>query len=285
MPTPVQLPDISHFLPHLPDRPRALQPAVQLSRSRRGVRLTIGIPTVRRRSATYLFHTLHSFLDRLLPSERDEVLFVVFIGDVNDTHHVAHQVALIRSEFADHLDSGLLEVIVPSADYYPDLDAVPLTLGDPRGRVKWRAKQNLDYAYLMMYCQSRGRFYMQLEDDIVTVPNYYRRLSEFVAEQTDDEWLMVESSMLGFIGKLFRSSDLPLIVNFVVMLHRYKPVDWILEHVFYVMYCHPHKPPRACDEEKSRRIRRLLPPIFQHKGIRSSLEGKVQNWKEMDFTE
>ena len=44
--------------------------------------------------------------------------------------------------------------------------------GDSPERVKWRSKQNLDYAFLMMYAQSRGRFYVQLEDDIVTQPNY-----------------------------------------------------------------------------------------------------------------
>ena len=32
---------------------------------------------------------------------------------------------------------------------------------------RWRTKQNLDYCFLMMYAQSKGIYYVQLEDDII----------------------------------------------------------------------------------------------------------------------
>ena len=44
------------------------------------------------------------------------------------------------------------------------------TLGDSKVRCKWRRKQNLDFSYLMMYAQSRGRYYCQMEDDIIAKP-------------------------------------------------------------------------------------------------------------------
>ncbi len=36
------------------------------------------------------------------------------------------------------------------------------TLGDDIRQVQWRTKQNLDFAYLMMYAQKRGKYYLQL---------------------------------------------------------------------------------------------------------------------------
>ena len=37
-------------------------------------------------------------------------------------------------------------------------------------RSKWRTKQNIDFSYLMMYAQSRGRYYCQMEDDVIAKP-------------------------------------------------------------------------------------------------------------------
>ena len=41
-------------------------------------------------------------------------------------------------------------------------------LGDDMERVTWRSKQSLDFSFLMMYAKSRGTFYVQLEDDVLT---------------------------------------------------------------------------------------------------------------------
>lgn len=31
--------------------------------------------------------------------------------------------------------------------------------------LRWRTKQNLDYCFLMMYCQSKGTYYVQVSSD------------------------------------------------------------------------------------------------------------------------
>jgi alpha-1,3-mannosylglycoprotein beta-1,4-N-acetylglucosaminyltransferase A/B len=74
--------------------------------------------------------------------------------------------------FGKHIERGVLEVISPPADFYPNLTALRPTLGDEPERVQWRSKQNLDYAFLMMYAQWRGIYYVQLEDDILTKPSF-----------------------------------------------------------------------------------------------------------------
>lgn len=65
----------------------------------------------------------------------------------------------VYSRFPSYVDSGLIEVISPSPSYYPDFEKLRLTLGDSPERVKWRSKQNLDFAYLMSYSQPKGQFY------------------------------------------------------------------------------------------------------------------------------
>lgn len=43
---------------------------------------------------------------------------------------------------------------------------------------------------------------MQLEDDIVAKPNYLSTMKNFALQQPSEEWMILEFSQLGFIGKL-----------------------------------------------------------------------------------
>ena len=103
-------------------------------------------------------------------------------------------------------------MISPPANYYPDLSHLRESFGDPIERVKWRTKQNLDYAFLMMYAQSRGIFYCQMEDDIVATQGYASTMKAFAFQQASNEWFMLEFSTLGFIGKF--KPQLQLLVIF-----------------------------------------------------------------------
>ena len=42
---------------------------------------------------------------------------------------------------------------------------------------------------------------MQLEDDIVAKPNYPSTMKNFALQQPSEEWMILEFSQLGFIGK------------------------------------------------------------------------------------
>ena len=107
----------------------------------------------------------------------------------------------LKATFPDAIEEGVLEIIVPHPDFYPDMSNLPLTFNDPPERVRWRTKQNLDYSYLMMYAQSKARFYCQLEDDIVATMAYASTIQTFALQQETNEWFMLEFSSLGFIGK------------------------------------------------------------------------------------
>ncbi len=85
------------------------------------------------------------------------------------------------------------------------------TLGDDLVRVQWRTKENLDTSYLMMYAHNRGKLYLQLEDDLTTVPNFVSTILEVAANKTkslmpeDPDWFDIHFYPSGFIGILFRN--------------------------------------------------------------------------------
>ncbi|CAG05796.1 unnamed protein product [Tetraodon nigroviridis] len=260
---PLQVPSIYHHLPHLLKNEGSLHPAVQVGLGRTGVTMVMGIPTVKRKVKSYLSETLRSLIDKLSPEEKR--------GCVNH--------CLRWGE----LNSGLLEVISPPAVYYPDLGALKETFGDSRERVKWRTKQNLDYSFLMMYAVSKGVYYVQLEDDIVAKPNYFATMKNFALQLSSEDWMILEFSQLGFIGKMFQAPDLNLIVEFIFMFYKEKPIDWLLDHILWVKVCNPEKDAKHCERQKSSLRIRFRPSLFQHVGLHSSLAGKIQKLTDKDF--
>lgn len=40
---------------------------------------------------------------------------------------------------------------------------------------------------------------------------------------------------------MFKSLDLSLIVEFILMFYRDKPIDWLLDHILWVKVCNPEK--------------------------------------------
>lgn len=60
---------------------------------------------------------------------------------------------------------------------------------------------------------------MQLEDDILSRPKYYEKIKQFVYTQQikQPDWLVIEFSNLGFIGKLFKTNDLSIFISFFLM--------------------------------------------------------------------
>lgn len=151
----VRLPTAYHFLPHLSDDPNSLRPALLRSRGRSDVSIVLGIPTVMREKQSYLLGTLHNLIENMNEEEQNETLIIVYIGE-SDAESVQHIAKTIEVAFEPYLECGLIEIIAPSPSYYPNFDKLRITLNDSLERVKWRSKQNLDFAYLMAYAQTKG---------------------------------------------------------------------------------------------------------------------------------
>ncbi|XP_053317064.1 alpha-1,3-mannosyl-glycoprotein 4-beta-N-acetylglucosaminyltransferase-like protein MGAT4D [Spea bombifrons] len=279
---PMQFSNIYMFLPHLLGHDDSLQPNVLYGHGRTGVSIVIGIPTVKRDKQSYLLDTLSSLFSEMSTEEKQDCVVIVFIAEVN-LQYVDDLANGIKESFPREIQSGVLEIISPPASYYPDLNNVKETFGDSKERVRWRTKQNLDYSFLMLYAQPKGVYYLQLEDDIVAKPQFFQYLKNFADQQPSDDWMILEFSQLGFIGKLFKSKDLPLVAEFFLMFYRDKPIDWLLDHFLWVKVCNPEKDAKHCDRQKSSLRIRYRPSLFQHIGTHSSLIGKIQNLKDKDF--
>lgn len=197
-PASLRLPTAFHFLPHLLDDPSSLKPAFLLSRGRQGVSVVLGVPTVKRDKQSYLLSTLQNLVQNMDEEEQNQTLIVVFIGetDLDYVQMVAHEIEI---RFGPYVDCGLIEVLSPPASYYPNLEHLRKTLNDPPERVKWRSKQNLDFAFLMAYAQPKATFYVQLEDDILAKHGFVTIMKRFAYEKTG--WFVLDFCQLGFIGK------------------------------------------------------------------------------------
>ena len=117
----------------------------------------------------------------------EDTLIVIFIAET-DPDYVYQISSDVQKQFQKHLgsnyigdmetqtttkvvfftDTGLIEIISPPGEFYPDMASLKQTLGDDMERVTWRSKQALDFSFLMMYAKDRGTFYVQLEDDVLT---------------------------------------------------------------------------------------------------------------------
>ena len=154
--------------------------------------------------------------------------------------------------------------------------------GDSTERVQWRSKQNLDFAFLMMYAQSRGTFYVQLEDDILTKPNFVATMRDFALQKNaaDEPWFLLDFCQLGFIGKMFSTSDLPVLIQVLLSFYNDKPCDWLLAHVIQTKACKLEQDIKKCQKELRIHYKSSL---FQHMGTHSSLKGKTQKLKDKLF--
>lgn len=260
------------------------QPVVKPPYQQRNSSIVIGIPTVQRDQKSYLIDTLKNLLENMSEDEKRVVTIVVFIAEpgFNAGRLITQE---ILSTFPEHCDSGLIEIISPPSNYYPDFQNLPITLNDSIDRIIWRSKQNLDYAFLMNYAAERSGFYLQLEDDVVAKPGFVSSIKQFIDENSAENWLVLEFSELGFIGKLFRSSDLQDLATFFKLFFNYKPCDWLLPYFISTRYCTGESGDDSCLLIHAMLKIRRDTSLFQHVGTVSSLKGKVQLLQDDFFNE
>lgn len=280
----LSLPSVTAFLPNTVNNPSSFNPAFKISRSRSHVSMVLGIPTVKRQYQSYLVTTLQSVLENMTVEEMADTLIIIFIAET-DPDSVFQISSDVQKQFHKHLESGLMEVISPPAEYYPDMAGLKKTLGDDMERVTWRSKQSLDFSFLMMYAKNRGTFYVQLEDDVLTKKGFVSIMKHFALEKMSEKqnWFVIDFCQLGFIGKMFKSVELPWLVQFFLMFYNDKPVDWLLENLIQTKVCKLDQDHKKCKKEKEKLWLHYKPSLFQHIGTHSSLKGKVQKLKDRQF--
>eukprot|EP01134_Creolimax_fragrantissima_P008109 CFRG8109T1 len=254
-------------------------PAVELAKTQRigGVgdhirELVVGIPTIRRSKRNYLLTTLRSLLENTKQESADilrgNLLVVVMVGDLD---HVKAQATVdeVQESFSAYIELGILEIIrAPPESYFPDMSHLKDRFNDGPQRTYWRSKQCLDIALLMEYSRTRGRHYLQLEDDVVTSEGWLKYVLYYINTR-ESEFFMIHFSRLGFIGKLFPSVVLRDIVRLFSLYFDEAPVDMLLP---------------AHAKRQKMPVLTTAYTIFQHIGFDSSLDGKVQPLQDRSYT-
>ncbi|XP_069132171.1 alpha-1,3-mannosyl-glycoprotein 4-beta-N-acetylglucosaminyltransferase C-like [Argopecten irradians] len=229
--------------------------------------LTIGIPTIRRDKSTYFFNTLQSLFNCTTNGELMDTYIVVFLADFN-ADWKKNMTATLTRKYPEYIRSGVLQVIEAPYEFYPSLTNLQHTYNDPEEKRKWRSKQNADYAFLFMYSQPLSTYYMQLEDDVYTIPGYMQSIKDHLLKESGG-WVCLEFSELGFIGKVFHSKDLEKLAKMTLLFYEEQPVDFTYLYFNILML------------QFERRI--IRPTLFQHIGVQSSLSGKIQPLKDKYF--
>ena len=196
------LPPSFSYLKHLYGKHDMLSPSFRrqttnINSLRSNITFVIGIPTVKRDKQSYLIETIKSLIDNLNNDDLERLLIVIFIAEPFDIEYVRTTAHQLEKLYDKYIENGLIEIISPPIEFYPDFDKLKLSLNDDKQRVKWRTKQNYDFTYLMMYSSIRGKYYIQLEDDVVTKPGYIHIIETFINRQQNQEWFMLEYSSLG----------------------------------------------------------------------------------------
>ena len=72
--------------------------------------------------------TLRSIFNNIQPEDESDTLVVIFIAET-DLSFVQETANSIKLGFAPQLESGILEVVSPPVEYYPDWSNLKRTLG------------------------------------------------------------------------------------------------------------------------------------------------------------
>ncbi|XP_032566342.1 alpha-1,6-mannosyl-glycoprotein 4-beta-N-acetylglucosaminyltransferase-like isoform X1 [Chiroxiphia lanceolata] len=230
--------------------------------------LAVGLASVRRPRGFYLPATLQSLFSQSTEEELREMVVVVHLADADPGWNA--RVALsIAQKFARHILLGRLLLIHAPHELYPTLEGLKRNFNDPEERVRFRSKQNVDYAFLLAFTANLSSYYLMIEDDVWCARSFLTAIRKALASQEGSNWATLEFSKLGYIGKLYRSSDLPRLARFLLLFYQEMPCDWLLVHFRHLL--------------TQKDVIRFKPSLFQHMGLYSSFQGTVNRLEDDDF--
>lgn len=146
------------------------------------------------------------------------------------------------------------------------------TFNDSMERIQWRSKQVLDFAFLFHCGQGIAEYFLILEDDVETSPGYVNAIKDFISAKQNQDWVSLTFSGFFIIGRLLRNADLPRLSQFLVMFHLEKPVDLLIIQFLDLLV------------QDRYIVTRRVPGLFQHIGLFSSLDGKIQKARDRSFS-
>jgi len=207
----------------------------------------------------------------LTDKERDMVVIVVHLADWNKTW-VNSVSNILSTDYKMLVDDGQFHILHAPEEWYPPIEICPpaCTYNDEPTRVKWRSKQNLDYAFLMHYSIPLAPYYLQIEDDLGFANGWVGKIDDFreksypptFRNKDGAPWRLIDFSQLGFIGKLFQADELFSMAQFLLLFYDQMPCDLLLGNWM-----------ESVNQKKRIDYWRKHPSLFMHLGVFRTLGG------------
>ena len=148
-------------------------------------------------------------------------------------------------------------------------------------RVVWISKVICNEALKTYVGNKRNNNFAIFEcyENFKSTPNFVSKMKSFADSHNSKNWLVIDFCKLGFIGKMFKTSDLSMFIQFFITFFKDKPVDWLLSDVISTKVCTPKMDSKACQVAKDKKWIQYPVSLFKHIGIHSSLKGKMWTHK------
>jgi len=237
--------------------------------------LLIGLPTVKRNGEEYLSDTLNYLLEDLSGftdkfSQSLQINILLYAGGADDNY---------ANELKEKYDSEEIQIVAAPKEYYgSDLTEIKHNWGDSDERIIWRTRQCLDYLF-MWNIGKEYDYFLQLEDDVQIDRGFLEFVRMQIEQKKDDpDWIAMEFSEMGFIGKLFRRESLEKLIIYTKLFYRVKPIDLIYWAFVGMQACLPEYRPDKCRPLVAKLALRFPGKKFlHHMGRVSSLDGKISH--------
>ncbi|KAM5237791.1 alpha-1,3-mannosyl-glycoprotein 4-beta-N-acetylglucosaminyltransferase-like protein MGAT4E [Ctenodactylus gundi] len=187
--------------------------------------MTIGISSVSQQDPYSLLYTLASLYQASSAAERKRLTVLVHLAD-SDLTWLKDTTAHISRLFSPQILAGQLLLIHVPPEAYPTVSGIQ----DKAYKAEIYSKQNVNHAFLMSFATKLSDYFLLIGDNVFCAPNFVTQIYSEVTTMKHTQWVLLEFSNMGFIGKLFHSKDLPLLAHFLLLFHKDKPLDRLIRH-------------------------------------------------------
>ncbi|XP_059092238.1 alpha-1,3-mannosyl-glycoprotein 4-beta-N-acetylglucosaminyltransferase C-like [Tigriopus californicus] len=232
--------------------------------------MIIGLTSAHRKNASYVEQTLFSIFNTTSGAEWKSIHVIVCLVDRNQSL-LQERASKIASVFREQIEHGLLEVVAPPANIYPEWNFQQMvrTYKNSPKATEWRSKLALDFAFLFSYSATAGQsdYFLNMEDDVVpAVPNFIEETYKFIEEKQNRTWTSLSISPHLSIGRLYHHYTLPKLVEFILTSYTVQPVDFLMHYFDMIQLANHFKPNEF----------RRTPPLLHHIGVHSTKSDAIK---------
>ncbi|XP_036609632.1 alpha-1,3-mannosyl-glycoprotein 4-beta-N-acetylglucosaminyltransferase-like protein MGAT4E [Trichosurus vulpecula] len=188
--------------------------------------MTIGLSSMQHPQGNYLMSTLKSLF---LASSKDElknVLVLVYLT-VLDPTWFNETISDIVKTFSPQTLAGQLLVICSLSTPCP-MRSLKTNVSQAYSNMV-QFNQNVAHALLMNFAANLSNYFLMIEDNVHCLRNFITCIQREMVTWETDNWVLMEFSTWGFVGKLLHSSDLPQLAQFFFLYREVAP-DVLLYH-------------------------------------------------------